>query len=94
MSKVSAVVACTLAFISAAAISTGAVAQLRDPSIPAGTAVLSGTPSGTYGGGLTSRTVPPIGYTTSPSSFGSCGGAPGCGPTIVRSHRSSARGRF
>ncbi len=48
-----------------ALISTAALAQLRDNSLPAGSAVLSGAPSGGPGIGARSS-VPPV-TTTSPS---------------------------
>ncbi|WP_152428525.1 hypothetical protein [Methyloferula stellata] len=76
-----------------ALISTGAMAQMRDPTIPAGAAILSGTPSGGLtAGGLSARSVPPV-TTTSPITgrSSSCGAGPGCGGPIIVEPR--VRGR-
>lgn len=83
-----AAIACALALVS-----TGAMAQMRDPTIPAGSAILSGTPGGGLtAGGLSERSAPPV-TTTSPVTgrSSSCGAGPGCGGPIIVEPR--VRGR-
>jgi hypothetical protein len=81
MSKASNIAAIAISF---ASISTSALAQMRDPNIPAGAAILSGTPSGASAGSMAPRTVPPIGYVAPSATGGSsgCGGG-SCGPIIA-----------
>jgi hypothetical protein len=67
-----------------------AMAQIRDPNIPAGTAgsILSGTPSGTSAGSMAPRTVPPVGYEQPSATGRSSGCTVGCAPMIApKSHR-------
>ncbi len=64
-----------------ALMSTTAMAQLRDPPVPAGAAVLSGTPSGGPGVGPRSSVAPVT--TTSPSMGRSSCSGPSCGPIIA-----------